>query len=84
LFFQCSFSNRIWRECMHRCGISQPHFAWQDVMEEGCRNWRTKSMFGVACRLVLSSTVYGVWRACNEVKHAADPHTKEQILKHIF
>jgi hypothetical protein len=41
-------------------------------------------MFGVACRLVLSSTVYGVWRACNEVKHAAHPHTKEQILKYIF
>jgi hypothetical protein len=41
LFFQCSFSTRIWRdskECMLRCCVSQPCFAWQDVMEEGCKN----------------------------------------------
>jgi hypothetical protein len=69
---------------MHRCGILQPRFVWQDVMEEGCRNWRTKSMFRVVCRLVLSFAVYGLWRARNEVKHASQPLTNEQILKHIF
>jgi hypothetical protein len=58
LFFQCSFGTPIWRECMLRCCISQPCFAWQDVMEEGCKNWSIKLMFGVVCSLVLSSTLY--------------------------
>jgi hypothetical protein len=69
---------------MHRCGILQPCFAWQDIMDEGCKNWKTKSMFGVVCCLVLSSAVYVLWRARNEVKHAGHPRTEEQILKHIF
>jgi hypothetical protein len=85
LFCQCSFSTRIWRESMLRCCIMQPYFAWQDVMEEGCKSWCTTSLFGVVCRLVLRSfTVYGLWRARNEVKHGGHPRTDEQILKHIF
>lgn len=28
LFFQCSFSTWILRECMLRCCVSQPCFAW--------------------------------------------------------
>jgi len=60
LFFQCSFSSRIWKECMNRCSIVQPGFDWQEVMEEDCRKWKTKLMPGVVCRLVLSST-YCLW-----------------------
>jgi hypothetical protein len=41
-------------------------------------------MFGVVCRLVLSSTMYGLWRTCNEVQHVGHPRKEEQILKHIF
>jgi hypothetical protein len=41
-------------------------------------------MFGVVCRLVLSSTVQGIWRARNEIKHAGHPRTEEQILKLII
>jgi hypothetical protein len=33
---------------------------------------------------VLSSTVYGIWRARNEIKHHDQPKTEEQILKLIF
>jgi len=84
LFFMCSFSARIWKECMTRCNILNPCFDWQDVIAEGCRSWRTKSMFGVVCRLVLSSSVYGIWRARNEIKHSGHPCTEEQILKMII
>ncbi|XP_062143702.1 uncharacterized protein LOC133851346 isoform X1 [Alnus glutinosa] len=35
-------------------------------------------------KLVLSSTVYGIWRARNETKYHGKPKTEEQILKIIF
>jgi hypothetical protein len=50
------------------------------LIMEGCRNWKTKFMFGVSCKLAFSFAVYGIWRAKNEIKHAGHPHTEEQIL----
>jgi hypothetical protein len=41
-------------------------------------------MFGVICRLAISSIVNGIWRARNEIKHAGHPHTEAQILKLII
>ncbi|XP_062145417.1 uncharacterized protein LOC133852669 [Alnus glutinosa] len=35
-------------------------------------------------RLAISSIVYGIWRARNEIKHAGHPHTEMQILKLII
>jgi len=49
------------------------------MINEGCRKWKSKSMMGVLCRLVLSSTVYGIWRARNETKYHGKPKTEEQI-----
>jgi hypothetical protein len=53
-------------------------------LQEGRRNWKSKGLLDVLCRLVLSSTVYHIWRARNEIKHGGQPKTEEQILKVIF
>jgi hypothetical protein len=60
------------------------NFKQNEMINEGCRKWKSKSMMGVLCRLVLSSTVYGIWRARNETKYHGKPKTEEQILKIIF
>jgi len=54
------------------------------MMDEGCRQWKTKKMWGILCRVVLSSTVYNLWRASNEIKQHGLPRTEEQILRMIF
>lgn len=41
-------------------------------------------MWGVLCRVVLSSTVYSLWRARNEIKQHGRPKTGEHILRMIF
>jgi len=41
--------------------------------------WRVSSVW-----LILSSTVYGIWRARNEIRHNGHPRTEEQILKAIL
>jgi hypothetical protein len=84
LFFECGFSFRIWKTCLQRCNVLDPPTVWDDLIEEGCSHWKTKSMLGVTCRLVLSATVYGIWRDRNEIRFGGQPRTEEQILKLIF
>jgi len=41
-------------------------------------------MKGVLCRLVLSATVYEIWKARNVIRHGGQIKTEEQILKSII
>jgi hypothetical protein len=84
LFFSCSFSSRIWKTCMQRYYPFVLSTDWHAVISEGCSRWKTKALMGVLCRLILSSTVYGIWHARNAIKHSGQPKTEEQILKSIF
>jgi hypothetical protein len=36
--------------------------------------WKTEALIGVLCRLILSSTMYGIWRAKNAIKHSIINH----------
>jgi hypothetical protein len=69
---------------MQRCNIPNPPTDWDDLLEEECRTWKAKSMLGVLRRLVLSASVYKIWRAQNDIRHGGQPKTEEQILKFIF
>jgi hypothetical protein len=84
LFFSCSFSSRIWKTCLNRCFNQHPLLDWQSMLDEACSKWKTKKMLGVLCRLILSSTMYHLWRARNEIKVQGHPKTEEQILRLIF
>jgi hypothetical protein len=69
---------------MERCNIPNPPTDWEDILKEGCRSWRTKAMRWVLCRLVLSATVYEIWKARNIVRHGGQIKSEEQILKSII
>jgi hypothetical protein len=60
LFFECEFSSRTWKANLQRCIVLDPPNAWDDLIEEGCSHWKTKSMLGVTCRLVFSVAVYDI------------------------
>jgi hypothetical protein len=69
---------------MNRCFIQHSFLDWQNILDVASRKWKTKKMLGVLCRLVLSSSVYHIWKARNEIKLQGHPKTKEQILRLIF
>jgi hypothetical protein len=68
---------------MQRCNIDNPDLDWSNVLDVGCRQWKTKRLWGVLCRLVLNSAVYHLWRARNEIKHHGHSKTEEQVLRLI-
>jgi hypothetical protein len=67
---------------MQRCNILDPPIDLSDLLEGGCNRWKTKSLLGALCQLVLSATVYGIWRARNNIRFQR--RIEEQILKLIF
>lgn len=69
---------------MNRYFIQHSFLDWQNIIDVASRKWKTKKMLGVLCRLVLSSSVYHIWRARNEIKLQGHPKTEEQILRQIF
>lgn len=84
LFFECSLSSRLWKAGMARCNLVDPPSFREDVLRLGCSNWKKKALLDTLCRLVLSSSIYNLWRARNEIKHSDHPKIEEQILKAIF
>jgi len=48
------------------------------------REWKNKSLKANICRLVLSATVYNIWRNRNELKYGNHPKTEEQLMQKIF
>jgi hypothetical protein len=84
LFFECGFSSRIWKACLVRCLVDNPPFIWSDVVSVGCSHWKKKVLHDTLCRLVLSSTIYNIWRARNEIKHQGHPKTEDQIMKQVI
>lgn len=84
LLFSCGFSSRIWKSCMQMCNILNSPTSWDDMVSVGSTDWQEKTLLGTIYRLILSSTVYGIWRERNEIKFGGQPKTKEQILKFIF
>ncbi|GLT72246.1 hypothetical protein SLA2020_441990 [Shorea laevis] len=67
-----------------RCNVDDPPTVWAEVLRIGCNSWKKKTLPDILCRLVLSSTVYNVWRTRNEIKHEGHPKTEEQVLKAII
>ena len=55
-----------------------------DVLKLGSRDWETKTLKGLLCRLVLGSVICNIWHMRNEIKHLGQPSSEEQILKKIF
>ncbi|XP_059442158.1 uncharacterized protein LOC132174537 [Corylus avellana] len=84
LFFECSFSYRLWKFCMFRCRVDNVPIVWEDILQLGLNDWGCKSLKAMLCRLVLGSVVYNIWCTRNEIKHAGHPKTEEQLLKKIL
>jgi len=57
------------QEVMSRCNVNHPPVDWDDVVWLRVCDWKQKSLTANICRLVLSSTIYNMWRNRNETKH---------------
>jgi hypothetical protein len=83
IFFDCSFSKRIWRNVMALCLISDPQFCWEHLVEWGSMHLKRKGLRANLCKLAWWATVYYLWSQKNALLHAGQVKTEDQILNLI-
>jgi hypothetical protein len=55
--FECGLSKRTWREVLENCGLSSCVVDWGNIILEGVKSWKGKSLFSML--LVLLCAIFG-------------------------
>jgi hypothetical protein len=77
LFFECSFSYRIWKFFMSRCSVINPSVKRDEIIQMGISKWENKNLKGIICRLMLGSIVCHIWCTRNAIQHYGHPLTED-------
>lgn len=60
MYFDCGFSKRLWREVMQKCLQIDIPTGWEEILSEGMREWRSKSLKAVVFKLACGAAVYNI------------------------
>jgi hypothetical protein len=83
LFFQCSFTNRIWKVIMALCLVSNAPTDWNLLIDWGILHLKGKSFRASLCKVAWWATVYHLWLQRNSRIHGGVIKTEEQIVRDI-
>ncbi|XP_075641997.1 uncharacterized protein LOC142613508 [Castanea sativa] len=67
IFFECSFTRRIWDDMMKLCLVSNAQFILVDLMAWGSRELKGKGLRVIACKLAQWPMVYHIWLQRNAI-----------------
>ncbi|XP_062161853.1 uncharacterized protein LOC133868855 [Alnus glutinosa] len=82
LFFQYSFSYRVWRAAMEGC-MTRPEIEWEKVKDWYEAKFIGRSLMANLCRLFLVASIYHLWKLRNDLCHGNTPRTEEVVVKNI-
>lgn len=54
---------------MENCLVSNLSYGWDAIVKLGEKDWKGKGLKAIIYKLVLSSTVYNIWRKRNNIKN---------------
>uniref|UniRef100_A0A2N9IBN2 Reverse transcriptase domain-containing protein n=1 Tax=Fagus sylvatica TaxID=28930 RepID=A0A2N9IBN2_FAGSY len=83
IFFECSFSKRLWRKIMALCLVSDPCFCWEDLLEWGVVHLKGTEMRAIVCKVAWWATGYSIWSQRNAIIHAGQIKSEDQLLNSI-
>jgi hypothetical protein len=83
LFFECSFSRRIWRSIMADCKVLDPPDDWDLIVKWSSAGMKGKNLHSTARKLCFAATVYNLWMQRNCLVHDRNPKTEEALLSKI-
>jgi len=82
LFFQCSFSRRVWRAAMEGC-MTRPEIEWEKVKDWYEAKFTGRSLMANLCRLCLAASIYHLWKLQNDLCHGNTSRTEDVVVKNI-
>jgi len=83
LFFECSFSKRIWRFLMAECRMIDIPMSWDSIVQWSLGCMKGKQLQATARRLCFAAAVYNLWLNRNAILHGRAPKTEDGILSKI-
>jgi hypothetical protein len=83
LFFECSFSRRIWSSLMNDCSVSYYPSKWDEVAIWSITAMKGSTLESSIWKLCFGAAVYHLWLQRNALIHEITPRTEEQIISRI-
>lgn len=84
LFFNCSYSSKVWSAVLTKCNANWQSTTWLGLVEVMARDCKGKSLATIIKRLALCCTVYQVWLERNNRIFSNERKPEEIILKAII
>jgi len=85
LFFDCSFTDSVWRSINTRAQLQWPHTSWQDLLQWASTHYRQQNdITHMIARLLLSTTVYFLWHERNNRVFSNQHRTGQTIVEEIY
>jgi hypothetical protein len=81
LFFQCSFSKRIWKNLMASCLVTNPVETWEEVVNWSIFNLKIDCLKTRLCILCLGAAVYQIWKHRNDILNGNIPSSEEARME---
>ena len=83
MFFNCAYSNQIWKEILELCGLRRVVYGWEEELNWAHKNLKGKSLLSIILRSAWSAYIYFVWKERNSRLYNSKEESWEQVLVQI-
>ncbi|XP_013624976.1 PREDICTED: uncharacterized protein LOC106331202 [Brassica oleracea var. oleracea] len=80
LFFECSYSTRVWEHLMKGVLLNDYTSVWSDILML-IKDERMENKKKFCLSYVLQAAVHALWRERNKIKHEEKPMPIEIVMK---
>nr|XP_043625437.1 uncharacterized protein LOC122596855 [Erigeron canadensis] len=83
LFFQCKYSNNVWKEMLKKNSIQGMPCNWRDIIAFMSSNCSNNTIANVVGKLVLGAKVYYIWQERNRRYVCGEERSEKVLIENI-
>nr|XP_043633200.1 uncharacterized protein LOC122604370 [Erigeron canadensis] len=84
LFFECSFSDQVWRGALNEVNMVHSSSSWDSIIQQFLSSIKSKSFKMIASRLILAAAVYMIWQEGNSRLFKKQKKPAAQLVKEVI
>lgn len=83
LFFQCSFTKRVWESIIRLCLISDFNTSWQELVDWSVVHLQRKGLRATLSKTAWWAAIYHLWSQRNAILHVKRLYSEDQHFRII-
>lgn len=83
LFFQWSFTKRVWESILRLCLISDFNTSWKELVEWSVVHLQRKGLRATLCKIAWWATIYLLWNQRNAILPVKRIYSEDQYIRTI-